>query len=80
MEINLIAAYNRLIYSDELIKLDKDIKYSYKASIYKLIRQSIIYNVDIFSQYNQHLADLPNIRYWDKNLWIYNLKVYKIDV
>lgn len=73
-EINLIIAYNRLKVSDELIKLNEDIEYSYKDSIFKLIRQSIIYRIDIFSPWNEYLKDLPNIRYWDKKYLIYNPK------
>lgn len=74
-EVNLIIAHNRLQISDELILLNEDIKYSHKDCIFKLIRQSIIYGVDIFSQYDEHLKDLPSTRYWDTIQLTYHSKI-----
>jgi hypothetical protein len=60
--------------SNELITLEDDVKYSHKASIYLLISQSCIYNIDILSEYEQHYKDISNIFYVGKFPFTYNPK------
>jgi len=74
-EINLIIVYNRLQISDELITLNEDIEYSHKDSIFRLLKESKFYNIDIFSKYDQYLEKSTNKRLFGGKNSIYNPKI-----